>query len=86
MPDELPEPRPRLGIDPEPFIRARDRDDERLRSLTMEERSRLLKSACRAAAVLDRSRREQGLPEPEPAPWPASTLAFLAAHAPNGRT
>lgn len=48
---------------------------------TFEERAQQLASVCRTAAAIDRSRREAGLPEPQPEPWPASTWEFLAKHA-----
>lgn len=48
---------------------------------TMEERSHRLALACRAAAAIARDRRRAGLPEPVPAPWPASTWEFLAKNA-----
>ena len=52
---------------------------------SMEERSRRLALACRAAASIARDRRRAGLPEPIPAPWPASTWEFLAKHARQAR-
>jgi hypothetical protein len=48
---------------------------------SLEERSRRLALACRAAAALSRDRRRAGLPAPKPEPWPASTWEFLAKHA-----
>jgi hypothetical protein len=48
---------------------------------SLEERSRRLALACRAAAAIARDRRRAGLPEPIPEPWPASTWEFLAKHA-----
>jgi hypothetical protein len=48
---------------------------------SLEERSRRLALACRAAAALARDRRRAGLPEPKPEPWPASTWEFFAKHA-----
>jgi hypothetical protein len=57
---------------------AADADDaRRLRSLSTEERGRLIESACETAAVIYRSRLAAGLGEVEPAPWPASTWEFL---------
>lgn len=53
----------------------------RLRSLSMEERGRMIDAACRTAADLATSRRVAGFPELVPAPWPRSTLEFLARHA-----
>jgi hypothetical protein len=50
-------------------------------SRSLEERSRRLALACRAAAALARDRRRAGLPEPEPELWPASTWEFPANHA-----
>ena len=49
----------------------------RLRTLSDKERGVLLKSACEAAAIILRSRRAAGMPDPSPAPWPESTWAFL---------
>jgi hypothetical protein len=60
---------------------ADDADIARLRALSERERSRLIESACEAAAVIYRSRLAAGLPDMEPAPWPASTWAFLRRHA-----
>ena len=53
----------------------------RLRGLTMRERGILIERACETAAEICRSRRAAGLPETEPAPWPASTWEFLRKHA-----
>ncbi|MBN1912191.1 MAG: hypothetical protein JW818_20895 [Pirellulales bacterium] len=53
----------------------------KLRSLSMEERGRLIVQACEAAAAIQRSRRTAGLPEIEPDPWPESTWDFLRKHA-----
>ena len=47
---------------------------------SLEERSRRLALACRAAASLARDRRRAGLPYAKPEPWPASTWEFLAKH------
>lgn len=59
-----------------------DREEiERLRGLTMEERTRLLQAACAAAAVLRQSRIAAGLGDVEPVPWPASTWEFQRKHA-----
>jgi hypothetical protein len=58
----------------------------RLRSLSMRERSTLIESACKAAAIIQRSRMAAGLPPVEPAPWPASTWEFLKRHAARVRT
>ncbi|MBW3541395.1 MAG: hypothetical protein KY476_14100 [Planctomycetes bacterium] len=56
-----------------------------LRSLTMKERGDMLISACRAAAKLLEARARSGLPAPQPAPWPASTVEFLKKWASNVR-
>ena len=53
----------------------------RLRALTMQERSRLIESACETAAVIYRSRLAAGLPGLQRAPWPASTWEFLRKQA-----
>lgn len=52
-------------------------EDNRLRSLTPEERSRMLTAVCRDAMELERSRVASGLPPSQPAPWPQSTWDFL---------
>jgi hypothetical protein len=52
---------------------------------TLEERSRRLSLACRGALSIALSRRQAGLPDPTPAPWPASTWEFLARHARQAR-
>ncbi len=52
-----------------------------LQAASLEERGRLLAMACRAAARLDRSRAEAGLPRPAEEPWPESTWDFLRAEA-----
>ncbi|NLS97377.1 MAG: hypothetical protein GXX96_35000 [Planctomycetaceae bacterium] len=64
----------------------RGEDIARLRRLSMEERSELIESACKAAAVFYRSRLAAGLPDVEPAPWPASTWEFLKRHAARVRS
>lgn len=56
----------------------------RLRSLTMEQRSQMIKQACRMAAEIYKSRLKMGLPPVKRAQWPASTWEFLRKHAPNG--
>jgi hypothetical protein len=58
-------------------------DVARLRELSLEERGQMLEAACRAAAELAAARRAAGLPDAEPAPWPASTIEFLRKHAQN---
>jgi hypothetical protein len=65
---------------------ASDREDlVHLRSLSMQERSTLLASACAAAAAIQRSRIAAGLGEAKPAPWPDSTWEFLRKHAADAR-
>lgn len=64
-------------------IKQMERADELPSS--MEERSRRLALACRAAASIARDRRRAGLPEPVPAPLPASTWEYLAKHARQAR-
>jgi len=58
-------------------------DDElaAIRKLSLEERGRLIESACRSAAEILVGRRACGLPDVQPAPWPESTVEFLARHA-----
>ena len=58
---------------------------EFLRSLSLDERGRMIASACRAAAKIARSRLENGLPPIVSAPWPVSTWEFLKKNAPNAR-
>ena len=65
-------------------ITAADGLDERidaLRSLTLEQRGRLIMQACRAAARIEQGRRLSDLAPSQPAPWPQSTLEFLRSHA-----
>jgi hypothetical protein len=57
----------------------------RLRSMSLEERGRLVASACAAAATILRSRRAAGLPDVVRTPWPESTWEFFRKHAPNAR-
>jgi len=61
-------------------------DMARLRSLSAAERGRLIESACEAATAIYRSRLAAGLPDVEPAPWPASTWEFLRKHAARVRS
>jgi hypothetical protein len=56
-----------------------------LRNLSLDERSRMIASACRAAAKIARSRLENGLPPIVSVPWPASTWEFLRTNAPHAR-
>src|SRR5262245_14309500 len=58
-----------------------DEDLAALRNLTFDERGRLIASACRTAAEILAGRRQSGLPDEQPVPWPASTIEFLAKHA-----
>ena len=51
---------------------------ERLRGLSLAERSHLLEAACRSAAEVEASRQRMGLPPAQPAPWPESTWNYLA--------
>jgi hypothetical protein len=57
--------------------RADDAEIVRLRSLTMEERSELLRRACEGAQQMRQARIDAGLGDVEPDPWPASTWEFL---------
>jgi hypothetical protein len=54
-----------------------DDDLAALRRLSLEERGRLIESACRTAAEILAGRRQCGLPDEQPAPWPTSTFEFL---------
>jgi len=58
----------------------------RLRALSMQERSRLIESACEAAAAIYRSRLAAGLPGAQRAPWPASTWDFFRKQAARVRS
>lgn len=55
------------------------------RSRTLEERALALEALCRAAMDILVARRQMGLPDPKPDPWPPSTVEFMRRHAPNGR-
>ncbi|MBP87453.1 MAG: hypothetical protein CMJ64_12135 [Planctomycetaceae bacterium] len=68
----------------EAIIQAKDNLAD-LRALTMEERGKLIKMACQAAARLERSKILSGLPPSQPAPWPKSTWQFLKEHARNAQ-
>ncbi len=57
----------------------------RLRELSLEERRQMIHAACQGIAQLAASRRAAGLPDPVPAPWPASTHDFLKRHAAHVR-
>ena len=59
---------------------AEGEDIARLRRLSMSERSRLIESACEAAAVIYRSRIAAGLAAPKRDPWPESTVEFFKKH------
>ena len=52
----------------------------RLQRLSPEERGAMPDAACRSAAETMAARRAAGFLDPEPAPWPASTLEFLRRH------
>jgi len=86
MKDETPSQR-RSGkqIVPSESPRQRDQQIQWLRSLSLEERGELIASACRAAAVIERSRIQSGLPPTQRAPWPESTWELLRKHAPNAQ-
>jgi hypothetical protein len=60
---------------------ANEQEFRRLQDLSLEERGWMLHAACQAAAQMVASRRAAGLPEPLPAPWPASTREFFERHA-----
>lgn len=53
----------------------------RLRAMSFAERGELLASACRTAAALEQSRTANGFAPTEPAPWPESVKALMAAWA-----
>ena len=65
---------------------AHEEEYARLRTLSMRERGELIEAVCEAAAELCRSRRAAGLPDVEPAPWPASTWEFLREQAARVRS
>jgi len=54
---------------------------EELRALSMEQRAERISACCRDAAAILAGRRQMGLPDPLPAPWPQSTLDFFRFHA-----
>jgi len=60
-------------------------DLEHLRGLSLEERGKLIAIACRAAAKIEASRAQMGMPPSEPAPWPESTWNYLAEWARRAR-
>jgi len=59
----------------------REDDLTALRRLSLDERGRLIDSACRTAAEILAGRRQCGLPDEQPSPWPASTVEFLKRNA-----
>jgi len=61
------------------------KDRARLQNLSLEERARMIEAVCAAAMDILAARRQMGLPDPEPEPWPASTQEFMRKHSPNGR-
>jgi len=69
--------RPRLPSEPPDLLQAAEAE---VRAASIEERGRMVMRAVRAAAIVDRSRREAGLPEPVAEPLPASTREFLRRH------
>lgn len=75
-----------LALDAAEFVRQRQLDEMKLRSLSLEARGAMIEAACRTAAEILRSRIKSGYPAPSPTPWPPSTLVFLSKHAPHGRT
>jgi hypothetical protein len=85
MHDESPDAKRELTLDTAEFVRQRESDDMRLRSLSLKERGAMIEAACRTAAEIFRSRIKSGFPDPAPAPWPPSTLDFLRKHAPHGQ-
>jgi hypothetical protein len=62
------------------------RDLERLRHLSLEDRGQLLAAVCHDAAIMEESRLHMGLPPSQPSPWPESTWRFLAEAARRART
>ena len=54
-----------------------EEDMETQRSLTIDERARMLRAVCRAAARLEFSRLANGMPPSESVPLPESTWLFL---------
>jgi hypothetical protein len=71
----IPQPLPSEPID------VLESAEAEMRAASAETRGRMVARAVRAAAIVDRSRREAGLPEPVREPWPASTREFLERHA-----
>jgi len=60
-------------------------DLDHLRGLTIAERAELIEAACQGAIEIEASRAEMGLPRSTPAPWPESTLTYLAEWARRAR-
>ena len=56
-------------------------DIARLRSMSLDERRKLIEDVCEAAAIVYDSRLAGGLPDVKRDPWPASTWEFLRKHA-----
>ncbi len=65
-------------IDTEAISVLEQSDVDRFRKLSLSQRGDLLALACRAAAKIEASRIQMGLPPTQPEPWPESTWKFLA--------
>jgi hypothetical protein len=61
-------------------------DESHFQSLSLAERGRMLDAVCAATRDILVARRKMGIPDPDPEPWPDSTIEFMRKHAPNGRT
>ena len=65
--------------------RLRSEDRKKLQQRSFEERTELIKAACRAAQAINRSRIQSGLESSHPTPWPESTWELLKKYALNGK-
>jgi hypothetical protein len=61
--------------------RADAESSRRFRTLSLDERGRLVRAACRSTAVIYESRIASGLPPRIRQEWPPSTWEFLKRHA-----
>lgn len=74
-------------MDRPPVIKIPKDDPEHLawlRSLTLDERARMIAEACELATAILQGREAMDLPPPGRAPWPESTWALLRKPAGHG--
>ena len=72
---------PQLQAQIDAHERADAESSRRFRMLSLDERGRLVRAACRSAALLYESRIASGLPPRIREEWPPSTWEFLKRHA-----